>query len=107
MTTTSIERDKEKFEKLPEDLKEAIRMVDYDLLLNNVRIHHKLHIDQSESLEFLLSKLIFGEIESEEFVKKLEEKLEIATEESINIAKEINDTILIQIKNKLREIETE
>ena len=107
MTATSIERNSEKFNLLPEDFKTAIKNSSYDQELEIIRTKHKLHIDQSATLEDVLAMMIFGEIASIDFVAKIEEKINVSHEEANAIAKEINEKIIEQIKENLKKIETE
>lgn len=106
MTAISIERNTEKFNNLPTDYQQAIRMSDYDNNLGLITKEHKLHIDQSATLESLLAKLIFGEIESKDIISEMEDKINISNTEALSIAKEIDETIIRPIKSNLQNIQT-
>ncbi len=106
MTATSIERNTEKFASLPLDYQEAIKTSDYDEALNLITKEHKLHIDQSATLESLLAKLIFGEIESGNMISEIETNLHIGNAESVKITLELNELIIKPIKENLKNIQT-
>ena len=105
MTAISIERNTEKFNALPLDYQEAIRTSDYDNSLSSITKDHKLHIDQSAILEVLLAKLIFGEIESEDIISKVENELNITNTESSHLVNELNELIIKPIKENLKNIQ--
>jgi hypothetical protein len=106
MTAISIERNTEKFNNLPADYQQAVRMSDYDNKLGLITKEHKLHIDQSATLESLLARLIFGEIESEDIISEMEDKINISNTEALGIAKEIDEIIIKPIKTNLQNIQT-
>ena len=106
MTATSIERNTEKFIKLPLDYQEAIKSSDYDNALDTITKEHKLHIDQSAELEYLLAKLIFGEIKAEDMISKMENVLNISNIEATKLATELNQKIIKPIKENLKDIQT-
>jgi hypothetical protein len=105
MTAISIERNTEKFNNLPLDYQEAIKTSDYDNSLALVTTEHKLHIDQSSTLEVLLAKLIFGEIESKDIVSKIETGLNITNPEAVHLANQLNELIIKPIKENLKNIQ--
>jgi hypothetical protein len=106
MTANSIERNTEKFTKLPLDYQGAIRSSDYDNALGTLTKEHKLHIDQSAELEYLLAKLIFGEIDAEDMISKIENVLNISNSDATKLATELNQTIIKPIKENLKNIQT-
>ncbi|MEI6042123.1 MAG: hypothetical protein WCQ00_00965 [bacterium] len=107
MTATSIERNTEQFNKLPESFKTAIKASDYDKSLALISKEHKLHIDQSSMLEELLAKLIFGDIESEDIISEMKSKLNLSKEEATKIAAELDQMIIKEIKRNLMNIQKE
>ena len=106
MTSTSIERNTEKFEKLPDSYKEAIKNTDYDGSIAKIAKKNKLHIDQSAYLEDVLSALIFGEISGDNIISEIKSKLSVDKENADTIAKDINELILHPIKENLMKMET-
>lgn len=105
MTAISIERNTELFKALPKDYQEAIRTSDYDNALGSITKEHKLHIDQSATLEYLLAKLIFGGISSKDIISEMESRLSVSNETAITIAKELDQMIIRPIKENLQEIQ--
>ena len=103
MTAKSIER-MEGFQKLPNDFQKAITASDYDNCLETITKKHKLHIDQAESLESLLAKILFGEVEPEDVISEIKSKVNLSKEEAVEIAKEINQTIVLPIKENLKSL---
>ena len=106
MTAKVLERNTEKFNDLPDDFKEAIRMSDFDITFDSIVKKHKLHIDQSSILEVLLSDLIFGEIDSIKLISEMETKIGISNHEALEITKEMNDLLITPIKDNLKKIQT-
>ena len=90
MTANSIERNKERFDSLPQDFQRAIRTSDYDLELATIAKKYKLHIDQSANLEETLAKFIFGEIESSDLISEMESKVNIPRDTAVEMVKEID-----------------
>ena len=107
MTANSIERNTEKFNTLPQDFQEAIHTSEYDLGLQVTTKKHKLHIDQSATLEDLLARFIFGEIESSNLITEMESKLNITKEQALEIAKEIDDLVISPIRHNLQKIQSQ
>ena len=105
MTATSIERNTEKFNQLPKDFQEAIRMSDYDNSFSIIAKKHKLHIDQSAKLETILANLIFGELSSEKIISTIVDEINISKEEAVEIATEMNQMMIIPIKDNLKSIQ--
>ena len=105
MTAISIERNTEKFNALPLDYQEAIKTSDYDNSLASITKEHKLHIDQSAILEVLLAKLIFGEIEPEDIISKVENELNITNAEASHLVNELNELVIKPIKENLKNIQ--
>ncbi|MEI6553079.1 MAG: hypothetical protein WCO09_00765 [bacterium] len=105
MTATSIERNTDRFNKLPNDYQEAIKTSDYDNQLSIIAKEHKLHIDQSATLEKVLAELIFGEIKPEHMVSEVSTRLSIPTTEAKTLTIELNQLIIKPIKENLKKIQ--
>ena len=105
MTAISIERNTDKFNNLPEDYQEAIRTSDYDNQLALITKEHKLHIDQSATLEKILAELIFGEIKPENMISEIVERLFVSQAEAKTITIELNQLIIKPIKENLKNIQ--
>ena len=106
MTAISIERNTDKFNNLPEDYQEAIRTSDYDNQLALITKEHKLHIDQSAVLEKILAQLIFGEIQPENMISEIEDKIYVSQTEAKIMTTELNQLIIKPIKENLKNIQT-
>lgn len=106
MTAKSIERNTDKFKGLPQDFQEAIQTSEYDLSLETITKKHRLHIDQSATLEDLLSKFIFGEIESSNLISEMEVKINISKDAAAEIVKDIDQLIIVPIRENLQKIQS-
>lgn len=101
-TMNSLEQATERFAKLPIGFQEAIKNFDYDHKLAEIHRKYKLHIDQSFALEKSVADLIFGDIKSSDLVTKLKHDLHTTHEQAEQIAFEINDHILLPIREKIK-----
>ncbi len=100
-------RMKERFERLPEDAQKAISQFDYDGILRNLHLKHKLHIDQASALEKNVADIIFGDKKSSQLILHLEQDLHVGEESAKIIAFDVNDTILKPIQELMKKIQTE
>ncbi len=108
MTAISLTRNNQKaYDSISDDLKQVINQSNYDETLAQISKKHKLHIDQSAKLEALLSKIVFGEVNSADIINKIEEEVQISKSEAIEISKDINELIIHPIKDSLRQLQTQ
>lgn len=101
----TLEQQAERFQNLPIDFQQALSGFDYDHRLGVIHKKYKLHIDQSVSLEKIMSDIIFGDQRSLELTTAIAEELRLPREQAIEIALDLNTTILEPIKSAIREIQ--
>ncbi len=101
----TLEQQAERFSNLPTDFQKALSSFDYDHRLGLIHKKYKLHIDQSVSLEHIMSDIIFGDQRSLELTSAIEHELRLPRETSIEIALEINRNILVPIKDAIKIIQ--
>jgi hypothetical protein len=101
----TLEQQTERFNTLPEDFQNALSTFDYDHRLGLIHKKYKLHIDQSVTLEKIMSDIIFGDQRSLELTSAIEKELRLSREVSIEIAHEINRNILVPIKDMIKVIQ--
>ncbi len=101
----TLEQQAERFSNLPTDFQKALSSFDYDHKLGLIHKKYKLHIDQSVSLENIMSDIIFGDQRSLELTSAIENELRLPRETAIEIALEINRNILVPIKDAIKVIQ--
>ncbi len=100
----TLEQMTERFERLPEGVKEVVHTFDYDHRLHLVSKKFNLHIDQLVGLENLCADVIFGDIEPHTLTSELQKNLRLDREKAIDIALEINSTILLPLREGIKEL---
>ncbi len=97
------EQIKQRFEALPKDIKEAISSVDTTSTIVDIGEKYKLHIDQIGELVDETGLIMLGFSKSNQFVSNIEKRLGISRNEANDLVREINDKILIKIRESMRE----
>lgn len=101
---TELEADlKERFEKLPKDVQEAILSVDYEKTLKEITQRYRLHIDQGAKLETETTLVMLGLTSPKHFSKHLIFEARIDPKVAGFIADEVNDKIFRPIIVSLHE----
>lgn len=98
------EQIKEKFDSLPQDVKEAISSVDTTNDVINIGDKYSLHVDQLGELVDETGLVMLGLTSPNDFVSNLKNRLDIPRQMAESLVKDINDQILIKIRASLREI---
>jgi hypothetical protein len=93
---------KEIYEKLPEDLKEAIFSVETSDIIQEVSKKNNLIVDKMGILAEEVGLVILGLTPFASFVSNLATRLEIVKERADAIAKEINERIFVKIRISMR-----
>ncbi len=102
----TLEQMTERFELLPVSIQDAIKAFDYDHRLQKIHKKYKLHIDQSVTLESLLANIIFGDIKSTDLTSHVAHDLRIDREKAVEISLEINNDILLPLREKIKETQS-
>ncbi|MCG2695273.1 hypothetical protein L6261_04320 [Candidatus Parcubacteria bacterium] len=98
------EQIKERYNNLPEDVKQAISSVDTTNVVVNIGEKYQLHVDQLGELVDETGLVMLGFTKTNDFVSNLEKRLNVPREKAINLVKEINDEILIKIRESMKKI---
>jgi len=94
----------EKFNLLPEDIKEAFYSLDtYDVLEKLVE-HYRLHIDQMGQLSEQIGFVMLGVTKPDDFLSNVQQKLNIPLNIAGEIVKEINSKIFFPIRTSLEKL---
>ena len=94
----------QRYDDLPEDLKDAIFSVDTTSLVNMIGKKHGLAIDKIGDLANETGMVMLGVTHPNEFVANLAERLEADKEKARAIAQEINEQIFKKVRESLRKI---
>lgn len=96
-----------KFQSLPSDVKAAITSPEIAQKIQDIAKNHQLHIDQSGLLEEEISFVMLGIRHPDEFVNRIEERLNLTTEDAISLAVEVNEQIFLSIRESLEKMHGE
>mgnify|MGYP001602142788 CR=1 FL=1 len=94
----------QRYDDLPEDLKDAIFSVDTTSLVNMVGKKHGLAIDKIGDLANETGMVMLGVTHPNEFIANLADRLEVDKEKARIIAQEINEQIFKPVRDSLRKI---
>lgn len=103
----TLEQASDRFARLPTDFQAAISHFDYDKRLGAIHKKFKLHIDQSFALEKVVADVIFGTIHSKDIGRLLKQGLHTTEEQAEEISQEINDQILLPIREAIKSVQQE
>lgn len=101
----TLEIMKERFEKMPINIQNAIKAFDYDYRLQKIHKKHKLHIDQSVLLEAAMADIVFGDMKSINLTDRLEKELRIDRSLAADIAIELNNELILPLREKIKEVQ--
>lgn len=107
MKEFSTEQVQSAFEKLPQELKDAISSADVMGKIRDIGNRHNLHIDQIGELVDQVGLVMLGLKRSSDFVHDASTKLGIGSADAQAIANDINSEVFSAIKTNMREIEEE
>ncbi|OGI87275.1 hypothetical protein A2995_01195 [Candidatus Nomurabacteria bacterium RIFCSPLOWO2_01_FULL_33_24] len=95
---------KQRYDNMPEDIKQIIVSSDYQDGLVNISKKFKLNIEQLGVLEINTTMVLLGIINPNKLQEELEKELNINSEKTKGITKEINDQIFHKVKWSLEKI---
>lgn len=93
----------EAFKRLPKKVQDAVTSSDLARKLEIISKKHNLHIDQSDALE---TETMFVMLELEpakDYLENIERELRLTRDEATAVANDVNESILKDIKDSLRE----
>ncbi len=92
----------ERFKKLPKEIENIIKELNYQETLYNIAKEYNLTVLQMGSLETAVINLIIGAIHPEKFENYLEKNLELPLETVRKIANDVNEKIFLKIRESLK-----
>jgi len=95
---------KDKYDKLPEDIKKSIMSVDLSSKLQDVIKRNKLLINQAGELETEVSLVLFGIVRLSNFLDNLMKNLQLPREKALVIAHDVDELIFKNIRESLRKM---
>ncbi|OHA13669.1 MAG: hypothetical protein A2909_02040 [Candidatus Tagabacteria bacterium RIFCSPLOWO2_01_FULL_39_11] len=94
----------ERYQKLPEDLKEAIFSVETTEIIQKISKKYGLLIDKMGELASETGLVMLGATPPREFISNLSRRLEVDRGKAAEIAKDINDGIFSKVRENLKKI---
>ena len=98
------EQIKEKYDSLPEDIKKAVTSVDTTDALIEIGEKYKLHVDKMGELLDETTLVMVGLESTKNFVNEIRNRLEISQDLAENIVKDVNNKILLKVRESLKKI---
>jgi hypothetical protein len=87
---------------LPEDIKKFLYSLDFDVLIQQISVKNRLHIDQMAMLAAETNEVMTGFAKPEDFVSNLEKTLQIDRALAESIAKDTNEQIFAKIRESMK-----
>src|SRR3989344_1858781 len=100
----STKEAEERFNTLPPEVQKFIYSPEMFAALKNIADKHKLHVDQLALVQAEVSSVMLGFTESQDFVSTLEENVRLDAEEAKLVATEINDQVLLKIREVMKQL---
>ncbi len=94
----------ETFEKLPEDVREAMFSVDTAMVIQEIRQKHKLMIDKMGELADETGLVMLGFTHPKDYIPHLTERLAVSREVAKEIAEEVNSRVFFSVRERLKKI---
>jgi len=91
-----------RFSKMPKGLQESIAKSGWRENLYKISENHKLNIEQMGLLEEITVRVITNEIPNSNYYSELSSKLQISKEEAILLVGDINNSVLLKIRELLK-----
>jgi hypothetical protein len=90
------------FNKLPNEVKEAIGQSDYQSKLYNIATEKKLSVEQMGALEEVTSKVLLGMINPDQYESELTSKLGLDASKTSEVVTSVNESVLKNIREILK-----
>jgi len=87
---------------LPAAAREFVTSPEMGKAVQGIALKHRLHIDQTGTLEAEVLAAVIGISDFEDFAENLADVLSVDTQKSEDIAKDTNDLIFIKIREKMK-----
>jgi cell division protein ZapA (FtsZ GTPase activity inhibitor) len=98
---------KQRFEVLPQDIKDAITKTDLAGKFDSIANKHGLHIDQNGLLQTETLLVMIGLETTEDYIDNVQKALNISKSETLSIADDVNKEIFNGIRQSLQTMQDE
>ncbi|MEK9184921.1 MAG: hypothetical protein AAB866_02020, partial [Patescibacteria group bacterium] len=95
---------KEKFNELPQNVKEAILSVDLPQKIQAIANKYALHLDQAGTIETEVTLVLLGLEKANNFAQNIKKELAISEDIANKIASDVSDEIFQEIRESLQEM---
>ncbi|MFA5987625.1 MAG: hypothetical protein WC797_03180 [Candidatus Paceibacterota bacterium] len=96
-----------RFDKLPEDLKDAILSVDTANIMLTVGQGHQLHVDQIGEMADEAGLVLMGFTPPTQFVGNISRRLKVDRLVANEIANDINEKLFVKVRDSLKKIQAQ
>ena len=96
---------KDRYKVLPPDMQKVISGSDYYLKLTEICKKYNLHVDQSGALQTETILVMLGLESANSYSSNIQNALEISKESADRIAKDISDSIFVEVRDSLKKID--
>lgn len=100
----SKEKKIEAYKNLPEAIRDALSSIDFADKISNIADKHSLLIDKQGELSDEVGLVMLGLTHPDKFVESIKNRLEISQSEAEAIATDVNNEILLEIREELKKI---
>ena len=100
--TFTAEEAKKKFDVLPPEIKSLLYSAEMSAAIHQVGERNKLHYDQMGRLEMETTNLMLGFTDTSDYPAILEKVLPVDSTQAQTIAKDINDTLFVKIREAMK-----
>lgn len=94
----------EAYQKLPDDIQQAIADAETEKKVTAIGYRHGLHVDQIGELADLTGLVMLGLEHPNQFVSSLAKRLGIAPIEAETVAQEVNTEVLAELRNTIKKM---
>jgi hypothetical protein len=93
-----------KLDSLPQDIKNFLYSLDFDVLIQQISAKNRLHIDQMAMLAAETNEVMTGFAEPKDFIPNLMQTLQIDQPKAEALARDVNDQIFVKIRESMRKV---
>jgi hypothetical protein len=95
----------EQMKKLPNEVREAILSIDYEIKLQEIYKRQRLLIDQAQKLETETSLVLLGLEPISDYISNLEKNLNITPDKAQEVALDVDENIFKKVRTSLQKID--
>lgn len=106
MDTHSVEEAKERFEKLPEEVKKLLYSWEMTSAITKVGEKNQLHVDQMDILNTETGQVMLGFTQTRDYPQILMESLKVDRIKADAIAQDINDLLFVKIRDSMKVVDS-